>query len=111
MQKAGGRAAVGLVELQGSNSGGWQSMNNGMRSMIYVRNEWLWDQDKRWHPVDSSSHGPAMYAHAVWGESWELPEAPQPPLSIRVTDDAGNKVAVRCTLPRLCSPCLCSGNS
>ena len=28
----------------------------------------------------------------VWGASWEMPVSPQPPLSVRVTDSAGNKV-------------------
>lgn len=28
----------------------------------------------------------------VWGASWETPQAPPPPLDIRITDDQGNTV-------------------
>ena len=28
----------------------------------------------------------------VWGASWEMGQMPQPPLSVRITDDQGNSV-------------------
>lgn len=30
----------------------------------------------------------------VWGASWELANAPQPPLDLRVSDDIGNTVII-----------------
>ena len=36
----------------------------------------------------------AMYAAQYWGAAWELAQAPQGPLNLRVTDDKGNQVSV-----------------
>ena len=46
---------------------------------------------------------PAQY----WGAAWELAEAPQGPLSLRVTDDKGNQVSVHFQLRRV----VCSGRA
>ena len=110
LQKAGGPAAISMVELAGGNSG-FQEMDNvraDPRLLPETQQSPACRCRKLWNVKLSAKHvkfgaqpmgndiDAVHVTRQVWGASWEMPVSPQPPLSVRVTDSEGNKVRMRC---------------